>query len=163
MSDRYFIPVPKLNTSDIKRFWSHVDKSPGQGPKGKCWTWTGALDKVGYARMRMGDDLIYVHRIGFTLQFGKIPKGKRVLHKCDNYSCVRCLYAGTQLDNMRDCRERKRNNKARGSKHGGAKLTEHEVKAIRKMAGTTSEIATLFDTCQTNVSLIKQRKAWTHI
>ena len=169
MSDRYFIPVPKLNTSDIKRFWSHVDKSPGQGPKGKCWTWTGALDKVGYARMRMGDDLIYVHRIGFTLQFGKIPKGKRVLHKCDNPECTKPehLFLGDMLDNTQDMCEKDRN--VFGVKHPLALLNDDIVRFCRKVYNfhgkryNANSLAKLFGVSRSNIYSAVTGRSWPHV
>src|ERR1019366_4812914 len=103
MSDRYFIPIPQLSKKHIKRFWSYVDKSPGQGPKGKCWMWIGGLSHLGYGRLRVGTVYIPTHRIAYALKHGSIPDGKRILHTCDIRACVRCIYAGTMIDNARDC------------------------------------------------------------
>jgi len=162
MATRKYKPI-EITPVIAKRFWSRVDKTPGQGPKGRCWTWKGYVDRLGYGTTRVGKKVVLVHRISYTLRFGPIPKGMNVLHKCDVYNCVRCIYSGSQLQNMRDCRERGRNRKARGSNHGCAKLTEQQVKKIRKSNDTTTAIATKFNVDQTTVSLIRLRRIWKHI
>jgi len=60
------------------------------------------------------------------------PKGKCVLHKCDNPSCVNPahLIVGTKGDNNRDRARKGRSN--RGSDRYCAKLTEQKVREARK-------------------------------
>lgn len=115
-------------------FWKRVQKTSD------CWLWTGAtkearrsqplgygvvvLSKVPYKRM-------YAHRMSWEIHYGSIPRGKQVLHKCDNPPCVNPthLFLGTQLDNMRDCGTK--NRKAIGHRNGRSLLTENQVRDIR--------------------------------
>lgn len=85
------------------RFWSQVDKS------GSCWLWTGATLKrptqaYGYIWDADSKKTIQTHRVSWELAYGAIPRGMKVLHRCDNPRCVSpsCLWLGTQLENMRD-------------------------------------------------------------
>jgi hypothetical protein len=85
-----------------ERFWAKVDKS------GDCWLWTGATGgKDGYGKIqrgRRGMGYLWAHRVAFDLEYGAIPLGLQVLHRCDNPLCVRPehLFLGTRSDNMRD-------------------------------------------------------------
>ena len=76
------------------RFWSKVDKSPGQGPKGDCWEWQGAKTDRGYGRIKDGKRMTLAHRLSFVMAYGALPHvpghhGACVLHRCDNPACVR--------------------------------------------------------------------------
>lgn len=84
-----------------ERFWSQVDKS------GDCWIWTGRRNPKGYGRTNIGNRQFLVHRLAWVLMNGPIPAGKLVLHKppCFNRACVRHLYLGDQLQNVKDCKE----------------------------------------------------------
>lgn len=63
-----------------------------------------------------------------------------VRHECDNPRCINPLHliGGTQVDNMRDCKERGRygpirgNAGKRGESNGHAKLTDEDCKWIRE-------------------------------
>lgn len=92
--------------TDATRFWSKVAKSPG------CWEWTGRRDSWGYGKTGRS---ARTHRVAWELSHGAIPPGLSVLHRCDNAACVNPehLYLGTQADNMRDLRERRRMPSAR--------------------------------------------------
>lgn len=56
--------------------------------------------------------MLRAHRVSWQIHFGPIPKGKLVLHKCDNKRCVNPnhLYLGTQGDNNYDRAIRNPNN-----------------------------------------------------
>jgi hypothetical protein len=94
-------------------------------PESDCIFWTGCKNLQGYGCV--GKKL--VHRYFWEQKFGKIPKGKFILHTCDKPACVNLkhLWIGTQVDNMRDCAAKKRtvyqrdpSKKPLGKKHGHA-------------------------------------------
>lgn len=145
------------------RFWQNVDMM------GECWTWQGERRQRGYGAfytMRNGVKFVAAHRYAFELCYGPIPNGLLILHRCDNPPCVRPdhLYAGTQADNMRD--RKHRTGFPVGSAHYMAKLTEETVRKIRKLhaSGVSQNgLAKRFNSDQTNISMIVNRKTWKHI
>lgn len=88
-----------------ERFWARV--SVGNG----CWLWDANVTKKGYPNLWLeGRQHVYAHRFSYALHVGPIPDGMSVLHKCDTPSCVNPahLFLGTQLENVRDCRDKGR-------------------------------------------------------
>lgn len=87
-----------------------------------CWIW-GARAKHGYGELELvhqgtGVSKFYrAHRVAYGIYCGPIPAGMVVCHKCDVKLCVnpQHLFLGTQLDNMRDMRNKGRSTK--GKKH----------------------------------------------
>lgn len=76
-----------------------------------CWAWTGQTqDEGGRARLHFNGRYHYAYRLLYALLKGPIAAGQVVRHRCDNPACVRPshLVIGTQLDNIRDMRERGR-------------------------------------------------------
>lgn len=94
-----------------ERFWRKVDQSPGQGPKGECWTWIGSKNANGQGLFGVHpgkESLTLAHNFSWTSTHGEIPEGLKVIQKCRNNSCVRCLFLGRRADKNIDARSAKR-------------------------------------------------------
>ena len=125
-----------MNTEE---FLSKIDK---RGPD-ECWEYTGTKINSGYGRLRIGYRIVSSHRYAWELANGPIPKGKMILHKCDNRACCNPahLYCGTHSDNNRDTWKRN----TIGKVHG--KFTVEQISMIRKLDGNASlfEVADIFN------------------
>lgn len=150
-----------------ERFWPKVDSSGGQDA---CWIWTAAKSH-GYGIMssRKGSAPYKAYRVSWELHNGPIPIGLHVLHRCDNPACVnpRHLFVGTHRDNMDDMTSKGRARVAskahHGEKNSSAKLTEEQVRTIRKISegGTpASKIAKAFGISRPVCSRIIRRELW---
>lgn len=163
------IDPPQLTSQDIKRFWSHVDKSPGQGPKGNCWGWTKGLVS-GYGDFATWDGTTkrryYAHRLALFLTNGRWTT-LFVCHECDWPPCCNPahLFEGDQAANLHDMFIKGRS--CRGEKQGNSKLTAPQVLEIRALvaAGIRQKvIAKQFGISTGNVGVIaKKKKSWLHI
>lgn len=138
------------------------DKSPGFGPNGECWRFTGHITKGGYGsfsdnRSRSGP----AHRFVFEMIHGALPTDIHVCHHCDNRACVNPahLFAGSHADNMADRNAKGRQSRAR--KH--AKITEDDARAIKVSPGSHDTIAARFGISRTTVSFIKSGRRWGHL
>jgi hypothetical protein len=104
---------PKHNLGGTKdQFWQRVSKNGPIHPDcGQCWIWIAGKYAQGYGQYRGKK----AHRVAYEFSVGPIPKGKMVLHKCDNPACVNPnhLFIGTAQDNMDD-----KMSKGRGGKNG---------------------------------------------
>lgn len=129
------------------RFWSRVNKEGpiAPGMKTRCWLWTGRLEANGYARVKREDSRqqVSVHRAAWELQHGEVSDGKCVLHKCDVRHCVRHLFLGTHQDNMHDMHRKGRARQVHGPQHGRSKLTEEQVRDMRKRKDNGASISEL--------------------
>ena len=128
------IPTSRTLQSFADRFWRKANTSSG------CWNWTAHIDEWGYGTFQVGSRTdhttksVLAHRVSWELSVGPIPEGMNVLHKCDNPCCVRPdhLFLGTCADNVHDMQRKGREANRAGSKNGSAKLTERQVKIIKK-------------------------------
>lgn len=161
--------------SDQERFWSHVDKS------GDCWVWTAGRSPFGYGQFSRDHHPVAAHRASWEFANGPIPDGLFVLHHCDNPPCVRPdhLYLGTQKDNIRDAIERNRKAygercytelRPRGETHGMRKLTEAQVREIRKRhqsgsrgSNSSTALAREFGVTRITIQMIARGQTWSHI
>lgn len=140
-------------------FWDKVDRRNSDA----CWLWLAYRDTNGYGWVAHNRRKTGAHRVAWELTNGPILDGQHVLHRCDNPGCVNPdhLFLGTHGDNMADMREKLRH--PYGSNCSWAKLTENDVRRIRKDGRVLREIADEFNTTAQNISLIKQRARWRHV
>jgi len=145
-----------------ERFWENVQKTE------TCWLWTGAPNKQGYGQLYVNGKGMYAHRLSYQIRHGSIPEGLDILHTCDRPGCVRPdhLRAGTHQDNMKDRDEKGRGNAPKGVDKGNAKLTEAQVKEIRKaykFGSTQVALSQKYAISQVQVSNIINQKSWKHV
>lgn len=136
-----------------------------------CWEWSGAKTVLGYGTLRWNGFNDYAHRVSHMLFKSEIPKGKWVLHSCDNPSCVNPahLRLGTPKENTADSVLRRRHasmvhpESKRGSMSGMAKITEEDASDILSDDRTCAAIARDRGLSASLVERIKKRKTWRHV
>lgn len=147
------------------RFWSKVHKT------NTCWLWTGSKSDKGYGKLYSGGPdgtTVRANRVSWELHFGPIPKGKHVLHECDNPSCVRPshLFLGSHLQNMQDRDKKNRRIAIKGENHVMAKLCDEDIRTIRQLGNNKigqRKIGKQFKVSQRTVWRIIHRKSWAHV
>lgn len=171
--------IPALTAKDVARFWSKVRR----GEPDECWDWTDTPDRGGYGRFKIGGITYRAGRVAYLLGHGVDPFPLLVCHSCDRPPCSNPahLFAGTDKDNLQDCKAKGRLNTAAGEKHGsktqpwsrakgesvcGAKLTADEVIEIRRRfhdGESQQSIADSFGITREGVGRVTQGKTWKHV
>lgn len=153
------------------RFFAKVDASGGPDA---CHVWTASRYPSGYGQFGFDGSTIGAHRMAWMIEYGEIPAGMLVLHRCDNRPCcnIRHLFIGTQQDNIDDMMAKGRGNHggpnaARGERQAFSKITEVMAAEIREMYATTSitqaALAAQFGIGQSAVSAIIRGGTWAHV
>lgn len=161
-----------------ERFMSKVSPEPNTG----CWLWTGALTGLAYGSFSIGGKDVRAHRYSWELVHGPIPAGLCACHRCDTPICVNPdhLFLGTHAENDADrhakgrdaCGDRSSSRlhpeaRPRGEKSSAAKLTEAQVKEIRRLRRDTPisqrAVAALFGLTHSSVAKIESRRSWRHV
>ena len=156
-------PTPSRQRQSVEERF--ISKLALPDPVTGCVEWTGHRTKDGYGKLSRSGIEVYTHRYSWERKHGPIPKGLHVLHKCDNPPCCNeyHLFLGTQTDNAADREIKGRGNQPKGEKHGRAKLTEANVKEIRRRlaAGEVQRmIAKGFGIAHSTVGKISRGNAW---
>lgn len=128
-----------------------------------CVIWPGYRRRDGYGILHVKGCKILAHRAMFEAFTGKRLRDVDVLlHSCDNPSCVNPdhLRAGTQADNVADCKEKGR--QSRGEKRWSAKITEAVAAMVRleKSELTQREIGVKYGLSQSQIHRILTNKNW---
>jgi predicted XRE-type DNA-binding protein len=167
-----------LTKRKIELFWTHVNKNGPLPPNyavnlypeiagTRCWLWEGQLERNGYGRVKVQGKGKKAHRIAWQIKHGFIPKGKKILHKCDNRACVRHLFLGTMKDNSLDMVAKNRFDKRKGENTNKAKLSNAQVLQIRRLYAkgdlSQRDLSAMFGVTRGSISPILQNKTFTHI
>lgn len=153
-----------------EKFWKKTNKRSDD----ECWEWAGQKDKDGYGVLSSSilDGKIKrlrAHRYSWKMNFGDIPSGMFVCHKCDNPSCVnpKHLFLGTPKDNTQDMLKKGRRPNTtgtRGEDHPKAKLTWEKVRLIRKLYlssnYTNRELGKRFEIGDRQIGYIVRNETW---
>lgn len=134
---------------------------------GECLIWTGADNGNGYGVI--GDEnrrSVYVHRVIAAHHLGPIPPNIQVMHSCDVRPCVEPTHLsfGTKRENEDD--KVRKGRASRGEARWSAKLTEDDVRSIRRdvAAGARrADQADRYGVSLATVDLIVTRKRWKHV
>lgn len=148
-----------------ERFWRQVDKTPGHGPNGDCWIWTGLSNRRGYGKMSIDNKTVQTHIFSYRIHKGEVPKGAFVCHSCDIPACQNPnhLWLGDAKANNDDKIRKGRANCQTGQSHHNSKLTDADVLKIREDNRMQKIIAKEYGVAKSQISLIKSGKIWTHL
>lgn len=157
----------RWNGSPEDRFWDRVDKTPGYGPNGDCWLWTGSCVESGHGRVKREGKLILTHRYSYKITHGLYPEPCG-LHTCDVPSCVNPshIYAGTKQDNARDKMVRGRCNSPKGSQVRVSKLKEMDIPVVRTLLSqghSYRAVAQRFGVSSTSIRWIATGRTWKEV
>lgn len=138
-----------------------------------CWEWTGAINSHGYGTVRIPRGTnVGAHTIAYRLAHGDDLRGLWVLHRCDNRKCVRPdhLFLGTATDNNRDRQAKGRGNSPKGARHYAAKLTDEQVREIRRRyrrfvsaLGMQTRLAAEFGVSRATIDMVARGQRWAHV
>lgn len=147
----------------VESFWFHIDIRG----ESECWVWKSSSGDYGNTHWnRKG---IKAHKLAYELFYKeKIPAGMEICHTCDNPPCCNPhhLFIGTHQDNVDD-REKKGRNKlphSLGEQHGQHKLTESDIREIRKLYASGNHsyytLSNIYGVSFGNIRNIVKRKIW---
>jgi len=138
--------------------------SASVGSSMECWPVNTALNKDGYAAIRIAGKKTRAHRAMFALFFPGVP-APVVRHMCHRPNCINPahLRAGTQHDNVMDRVLAGRGGDLRGERNGRAKLTPAQIAEIRNSAESGAAIARRLGISKNMACRIRRGLAWAHI
>jgi len=121
------------------------------------------IDPFGYPKFkRNGKDWI-MSRYIYTQNFGEIPKGLVIRHKCDNTGCINPehLELGTVSENNKDLAIRFR--ASQGEEHKDSKLKEYQVVEIFKSKLPSTKLSKIYNVSHQSISNIRNNVTWKKI
>ena len=143
-------------------FWDRVNQTGGPT---SCWPINPPYDLRGYGTVQLG--LVRRgHRVAWSLVNGPIPKGMRVLHRCDNPPCCNPdhLFLGTDLDNIRDMWAKGRAVVHHGEQIHTSRLGASQIAEIRTATGRSRrDLARQYRVSHQTITQILLRQTWAHL
>jgi hypothetical protein len=100
--------------------------------------------------------------VAWELEYGPIPPGLNVLHKCDVPICVNPnhLFLGTQADNVADMKSKGRDYDRAGSGNPRAKLNIEMALKIMTDGRKYADIARDYGVTRSTIGRVKRRECW---
>lgn len=164
------------DTSVEDKFWKKVDKTPGFGPNGDCWKWTGSLNsnRTDYKRYGILDHkkkTYLAHRLSYEIynKLSIINTSIFACHSCDTPKCVNPehIFLGSHSDNMKDMGKKGRAYAAKGEKNSKAKLSSDNVLSIVEKSKTLNctrvSLGIEFGVVPETIGSIINGKLWSHL
>lgn len=159
---------PKDTRTLPQKLADYTDRSGGPD---SCWEWTGARMPRGYGAIRMPGRIHgYAHRAAWIAEYGPIPIGMCVCHRCDNPPCCNPshLFLGTRADNAADREAKGRGipGMSPGSLNPAAKLNDDMVRQIRDLRSQgmeVTQIAERYGITKAAISKVVLRRTWKHV
>lgn len=171
--------IKQLWLPNPDEFWKRVHFHGPQVPyvEGCCWDWARFHNPGGYGMVRPTTvasqrdfATLCAHRVAWEFEYGPIPEGCLVLHRCDRRICCRPshLFLGDDQANSDDKLKKERGSWARGEAQHLAKLTEDAVRVIRAERAQTpptelKALAARFGVSLVAVSMVALGKTWKHV
>ncbi len=129
---------------------------PKEGPlyivdENGCWIWQRHTVPSGYGRIKRDGRVQLAHRVFYAERYGPIPRGLQLDHLCRVRACVNPehLEPVTCAENVR-----------RGL---STRLTEGEVREIRRSSAPSAELALRFGLTRGTVNNIRSGIGWEDI
>lgn len=128
-----------------------------------CLICTSHSTWKGYPLLSINNKATRMSRFIYEECFGLIPEGLYICHTCDNPGCINPahLYAGTNLDNVKDKIER--GHHLYGEQHPCAKLTEIDIIKIRQSNQNINQLSQEFAVSKAHIWKIRSKRKWKHL
>lgn len=125
----------------------------------ECWICDNPtfINNKGYNYIVKDSKMLGIHRYSYSLYNNtEIPKGKIIMHKCDNRACINPnhLQLGTYSDNNYDMYNKNRNNHKKLNNDQLFKIKDMLIKKIK-----ISTIANKFNVSDRTIANIKNGKS----
>ena len=150
-------------------FWDRLDKTPGHGPNGDCWIWTGSvIPNTSYGAVdsyTAGGKRTSAHRRAYQLAYTD-PGDQMVLHKCDVRLCANpeYLFLGDHRANWLDAISKNRHVISMpGEANANAKLTVSKVQAIRQSPAIVPLLSRLYGVDDMTIRRVLSGRTWGHV
>lgn len=129
-----------------------------------CWPMQTALNKDGYAHLKVRGRRVGAHRVMFSMFFPGV-EAPVVRHMCNTPYCINPahLRGGTQRENVMDRVNCNRGGDLRGERNGRAKLSAEQVVEIRSSKESGAAIARRLGISKVLACRIRRGLAWSHI
>ncbi len=102
------MPLPRIWTQKIE-----VAYVPDCPVPGECWLWRGAVDYLGYGRLKVDRKTQGIHRVVYERLVGPIPDGMVIDHRCGQTSCCAPHHLEPVRPEENTSRARRRGNSAK--------------------------------------------------